>query len=98
MTPQLTAKVPISRRTMRGQGRLFVGGEGLGVNGLPALDDALISITCDLRDVNSAGNHVIVTGEVRALEARDGDPSSSTPASTARSPRFAQSPGVHRCI
>jgi flavin reductase (DIM6/NTAB) family NADH-FMN oxidoreductase RutF len=43
-------------------------------DGLPALDDALIWIACDLRDVISAGDHVIVTGEVRALEAKEGDP------------------------
>ncbi len=43
-------------------------------NGLPAIDDALIWIACDLRDVISAGDHVIVTGEVRAAEARGGDP------------------------
>jgi len=43
-------------------------------DGLPAIDDALIWIACDLRDVISAGDHVIVTGEVRALETREGDP------------------------
>jgi len=43
-------------------------------DGLPAIDDALIWIACDLRDVISAGDHVIVTGEVRALESREGDP------------------------
>jgi 3-hydroxy-9,10-secoandrosta-1,3,5(10)-triene-9,17-dione monooxygenase reductase component len=42
--------------------------------GIPAIDDALAWIACDLRDVISAGDHVIVTGEVRALEAHDGDP------------------------
>jgi flavin reductase (DIM6/NTAB) family NADH-FMN oxidoreductase RutF len=43
-------------------------------DGLPAIDDALIWIACDLRDVISAGDHVIVTGEVRALETKDGNP------------------------
>ena len=43
-------------------------------DGIPAVDDALIWIACDLRDVISAGDHVIVTGEVRGLEARAGDP------------------------
>jgi flavin reductase (DIM6/NTAB) family NADH-FMN oxidoreductase RutF len=43
-------------------------------DGVPAIDDALIWIACDLRDVISAGDHVIVTGEVRALEQREGDP------------------------
>jgi flavin reductase (DIM6/NTAB) family NADH-FMN oxidoreductase RutF len=43
-------------------------------DGVPAIDDALVWLACDLRDVISAGDHVIVTGEVRALEAREGDP------------------------
>jgi len=43
-------------------------------DGIPAVDDALIWIACDLRDVISAGDHVIVTGEVRSLEAKAGDP------------------------
>lgn len=43
-------------------------------DGIPAIDDALIWIACDLRDVISAGDHVIVTGDVRALESREGDP------------------------
>ena len=43
-------------------------------DGIPAIDDALIWIACDLRDVISAGDHVIVTGEVRALEAAEGTP------------------------
>jgi 3-hydroxy-9,10-secoandrosta-1,3,5(10)-triene-9,17-dione monooxygenase reductase component len=43
-------------------------------SGVPAVDDALIWIACDLRDVISAGDHVIVTGEVTELEVREGDP------------------------
>ena len=43
-------------------------------DGLPAIDDALIWIACALRDVISAGDHVIVTGEVQALESTGGDP------------------------
>src|SRR3954465_9532793 len=43
-------------------------------DGIPAIDDALIWIACDLRDVLAAGDHVIVTGEVRGLETRAGDP------------------------
>jgi flavin reductase (DIM6/NTAB) family NADH-FMN oxidoreductase RutF len=43
-------------------------------DGLPAIDDALIWIACDLRDVIAAGDHVIVTGEVEALEAHAGNP------------------------
>lgn len=43
-------------------------------DGIPAVEGALIWIACDLRDVISAGDHVIVTGEVKALDAREGDP------------------------
>lgn len=43
-------------------------------DGIPAIDDALTWIACDLRDVISAGDHVIVTGAVKALESREGDP------------------------
>jgi flavin reductase (DIM6/NTAB) family NADH-FMN oxidoreductase RutF len=43
-------------------------------NGVPAIDNALIRLACDLHDVVAAGDHVIVTGEVIALEANEGDP------------------------
>jgi flavin reductase (DIM6/NTAB) family NADH-FMN oxidoreductase RutF len=43
-------------------------------DGVPAIDDALLFVACDLRDVIAGGDHVIVTGEVVALEAADGDP------------------------
>jgi flavin reductase (DIM6/NTAB) family NADH-FMN oxidoreductase RutF len=43
-------------------------------DGLPAIDDALIWVACELRDVVAAGDHVIVTGEVTALAAKEGDP------------------------
>jgi flavin reductase (DIM6/NTAB) family NADH-FMN oxidoreductase RutF len=43
-------------------------------DGIPAVDDALIWVACDLRDVVAAGDHVIVTGAVTGLEATDGDP------------------------
>jgi 3-hydroxy-9,10-secoandrosta-1,3,5(10)-triene-9,17-dione monooxygenase reductase component len=42
--------------------------------GLPAIDDALVWVACELRDVISAGDHVIVTGEVTELEGGEGDP------------------------
>jgi flavin reductase (DIM6/NTAB) family NADH-FMN oxidoreductase RutF len=42
--------------------------------GIPAIDDSLVWIACELRDVISGGDHVIVTGEVRDLEAGEGDP------------------------
>lgn len=43
-------------------------------DGIPAIDDALAFVACDLRDVIAGGDHVIVTGEVTALEASEGDP------------------------
>lgn len=44
-------------------------------DGVPAIDGALAFVACDLRDVIAGGDHVIVTGEVTALEASDeGDP------------------------
>jgi 3-hydroxy-9,10-secoandrosta-1,3,5(10)-triene-9,17-dione monooxygenase reductase component len=42
--------------------------------GLPAIDDALVWIACELRDVVSAGDHVIVTGEVTDLLVGEGVP------------------------
>jgi len=42
--------------------------------GIPAIDDPLVWLACELRDVVAAGDHVIVTGEVKALEATEGDP------------------------
>jgi len=43
-------------------------------DGIPAIDEALVWIACELRDVVAAGDHVIVTGEVRGLAVGDGDP------------------------
>jgi flavin reductase (DIM6/NTAB) family NADH-FMN oxidoreductase RutF len=37
-------------------------------DGVPAIDGALAFVACDLRDVIAGGDHVIVTGEVTALE------------------------------
>jgi flavin reductase (DIM6/NTAB) family NADH-FMN oxidoreductase RutF len=42
--------------------------------GIPAIGDALLWIACELRDVVAAGDHVIVTGEVRDLATGEGDP------------------------
>jgi flavin reductase (DIM6/NTAB) family NADH-FMN oxidoreductase RutF len=42
--------------------------------GVPAIDDALAFIACDLRDVIAGGDHVIVTGEVTELQCSEGDP------------------------
>jgi 3-hydroxy-9,10-secoandrosta-1,3,5(10)-triene-9,17-dione monooxygenase reductase component len=42
--------------------------------GVPAIDDALVWIACELRDVIAGGDHVIVTGEVRDLATGEGDP------------------------
>jgi flavin reductase (DIM6/NTAB) family NADH-FMN oxidoreductase RutF len=43
-------------------------------DGVPAIDDALVFVACDLRDVIAGGDHVIVTGEVTAVEMSEGDP------------------------
>jgi 3-hydroxy-9,10-secoandrosta-1,3,5(10)-triene-9,17-dione monooxygenase reductase component len=43
-------------------------------DGVPAIDDALLWLACDLRDVVSAGDHVIVTGEVTGLKVGEGKP------------------------
>lgn len=43
-------------------------------DGIPAIDDGLVWVACDLRDVIAGGDHVIVTGEVRDLAAHDGEP------------------------
>ena len=42
--------------------------------GVPAIDGALAFVACDLRDVIAGGDHVIVTGEVTALETAEGNP------------------------
>lgn len=42
--------------------------------GVPAIDDALVFVACELRDVIAGGDHVIVTGEVRELDAGAGSP------------------------
>lgn len=42
--------------------------------GVPAIDDAVIFVACELRDVIAGGDHVIVTGEVTDLETAPGDP------------------------
>jgi 3-hydroxy-9,10-secoandrosta-1,3,5(10)-triene-9,17-dione monooxygenase reductase component len=43
-------------------------------DGVPAIDDALAFVACDLRDVIAGGDHVIVTGEVTAVETAPGTP------------------------
>jgi 3-hydroxy-9,10-secoandrosta-1,3,5(10)-triene-9,17-dione monooxygenase reductase component len=43
-------------------------------DGVPAIDGALAFVACDLRDVIAGGDHVIVTGEVTALETAAGAP------------------------
>jgi flavin reductase (DIM6/NTAB) family NADH-FMN oxidoreductase RutF len=41
-------------------------------DGVPAIDGALAFVACDLRDVIAGGDHVIVTGDVVALDAPGG--------------------------
>ena len=42
--------------------------------GAPRLDDALVWVACELRDVIEGGDHVILTGHAIEAESRDGDP------------------------
>ena len=42
--------------------------------GVPVMDEALIWTACELRDLLDGGDHVIVTGAVVDLGARDGTP------------------------
>jgi len=41
---------------------------------IPILDAAIVWIGCELRDVISGGDHVIVTGKVKAIRERPGVP------------------------
>jgi flavin reductase (DIM6/NTAB) family NADH-FMN oxidoreductase RutF len=43
-------------------------------DGLPAIDDALLWVACDLQDVITAGDHVILTGAVTDLTTTEGAP------------------------
>jgi 3-hydroxy-9,10-secoandrosta-1,3,5(10)-triene-9,17-dione monooxygenase reductase component len=43
-------------------------------DGIPAIEGSLVFVACELRDVIAGGDHVIVTGEVTALETGAGDP------------------------
>jgi 3-hydroxy-9,10-secoandrosta-1,3,5(10)-triene-9,17-dione monooxygenase reductase component len=43
-------------------------------DGLPAIDDALLWVACDLQDVITAGDHVILTGAVTDLTTAAGRP------------------------
>ncbi len=42
--------------------------------GVPILDDALVWVVCELRDLLDGGDHVIVTGLVEELGGRQGTP------------------------
>jgi flavin reductase (DIM6/NTAB) family NADH-FMN oxidoreductase RutF len=43
-------------------------------DGLPAIDDALLWVACDLQDVIAAGDHVILTGAVTDMTTASGTP------------------------
>jgi 3-hydroxy-9,10-secoandrosta-1,3,5(10)-triene-9,17-dione monooxygenase reductase component len=43
-------------------------------NGVPILDEALVWVVCELRDLLDGGDHVIVTGLVEELGSREGHP------------------------
>ena len=42
--------------------------------GIPALDDAVVWVACELQNVLAGGDHVIVTGNVLAVESSPGAP------------------------
>jgi flavin reductase (DIM6/NTAB) family NADH-FMN oxidoreductase RutF len=42
--------------------------------GTPVLDEAIVWVVCELRDLLDGGDHVIVTGVVSELGSRDGTP------------------------
>jgi flavin reductase (DIM6/NTAB) family NADH-FMN oxidoreductase RutF len=43
-------------------------------DGIPALDGTVVWVACELRDVLSGGDHVIVTGAVLDVDGADRDP------------------------
>ena len=43
-------------------------------DGIPALDGIVVWVACELRDVLAGGDHVIVTGRVLEVAAREGEP------------------------
>jgi flavin reductase (DIM6/NTAB) family NADH-FMN oxidoreductase RutF len=43
-------------------------------SGLPRIDAAIVFVACRMRDVLAGGDHVIITGEVEAIEQRPGEP------------------------
>jgi flavin reductase (DIM6/NTAB) family NADH-FMN oxidoreductase RutF len=43
-------------------------------SGVPWLEQAVLVIACELRELHDGGDHVIATGEVQALEASGGEP------------------------
>jgi 3-hydroxy-9,10-secoandrosta-1,3,5(10)-triene-9,17-dione monooxygenase reductase component len=42
--------------------------------GTPVLDEAIVWVVCELRDLLDGGDHVIVTGLVEEIGSRDGTP------------------------
>ena len=45
-----------------------------GIDGIPVLEDALVSLECRLRHAYEGGDHTIFVGEVENATIRDGDP------------------------
>jgi len=49
--------------------------EGVGwreLAGVPAIEGAMVSLSCELRDLLDGGDHAIVTGEVAGIDVADG--------------------------
>lgn len=45
-----------------------------GLDGVPVIDDALVSLECRLRDTFDGGDHTIFVGSVESVSIRDGEP------------------------
>jgi flavin reductase (DIM6/NTAB) family NADH-FMN oxidoreductase RutF len=46
----------------------------VGLGGIPILNDALVTLECNLHRSYDGGDHTIFVGEVERAEIRDGDP------------------------
>ena len=52
----------------------WTGIEWTDLAGIPAIEGCIAGVACSLRDVISAGDHVIVTGDVVAVTSHEGQP------------------------
>ena len=62
-----------SRRFSRGASRLTEEDMERGTTGAPLLKGALTRLECETRERIQVGDHLVIVGEVRAWDAREGD-------------------------